>query len=370
MPSYAKRPKGRGQIKPDAAHGVYRGRVMVAGHQYNVTGRTHKDAAAKLDAILDGAEAGAGDAANPPTLGAWFAVWVDDVAVTKTENTRANRKWAIGALAPLHGRRMDEILTHHVEAVLQAHAAAGKRRASIVRMRTVGKMAFDSYNGRHGKTFNPFTTAINIGDPAAPQTKHALTPKQTRDLLAVADATPRYGIVATLGVFLGLRPGEVAGLTWDALDLAAATLDVRQSRRSNADYSLTMAPPKANSYRVLVMPPPLVDALRRHKAAQAAEGLWSHTGLVVCTAKGAPLDPWKLRRRVKRMAEAAGIPFRVTPNELRHTAITLLVNSGAPLLTVADMAGHRDTRMIHGHYRHKDTGAVDTASAMIAAVGQ
>lgn len=367
MPSYAKRPKGRGQIKPDEAHGVYRGRVMVNGRQYNVTGRTYKQAAAKLDAILDGADAGA---ERVPTFGAWLAAWVDDVAETRTENTRANRKWAIGALAPLHGRAMDEILTHHVEAVLQAHAAAGKRRATIVRIRTVGKMAFDSYNGRHGKTFNPFTVATNIGQPAPDQIKRALSPEQTRALLAVADKTPTYGILVTLGLYLGLRPGEVAGLTWAALDLGAGTLHVRQSRRSNPDYSLTMAAPKADSYRRLVMPPPLVDALRRHKAAQAAEGLWSHTGLVVCTRTGEPLDPWKLRRRVKRMAEAAGIPFRVTPNELRHTAITLLVNSGVHDLAVADMAGHVDTRMIHKHYRHADTRPVDNTAAMIAAVGQ
>ena len=137
------------------------------------------------------------------------------------------------------------------------------------------------------------------------------------------------------------------------------------------DYTLEMTAPKSGSYRKLTMPPPLVEALRRHKQAQAAEGAWSHTGLVVCTPSGAPIDPWKLRRKIKRMgAEAAGIPFDVTPNELRHTAISLLVEAGVPLTVVADMLGHTNVRMLATTYRHKDDRAVNTSAAMLAAVGQ
>ena len=213
------RGKGEGNYR-NGAHGKICGTttrarkrsIMIGGKMHHVTAQTEGDINAALDKIVSEAhEAGKAEA---PTLGAWLALWVDEIAETKTESTRVNRLWAIGKLAPLHGRRMNEIMAPDVERVLQRYAAKGMRRNSIARMRTVGGQAFASYNGRHGKTFNPFRAATNIGDPAPKVEKHALTPKQTRALLAVADATPRYGILAHLGVWLGLRPGEVAGLTW------------------------------------------------------------------------------------------------------------------------------------------------------------
>ena len=364
MPRYRARAKGEGTYRKDKARNVYRGRIMIGGKRHNVTAATEGEINAKLDALVLGTPEVVEADANP-TVGAWLGLWVDELADTATENTRANRKWAIGKLSALYGYRMDALRATEVEAVLRGYARAGMAQSSVVRMRTVLAMAYDTYNGRNGRTFNPARVA-KYGATAERPDKQALTPEQAAALLEVADAEPRHGIVIHLGLWLGLRPGEVAGLTWDCVDLIAGELSVVQMRRRNPDGSLTMAGPKRKSYRTLVMPNPLVDALRRHKTAQAGAGLWSAKGLVVCTREGAPLDPSNVRREVKRMAKAAGIFFPLTPNELRHTAASLLVNAGVSKVTVADMLGHLNTRMLDQTYRHKDLRPVDTGNAMAA----
>ncbi len=48
----------------------------------------------------------------------------------------------------------------------------------------------------------------------------------------------------------------------------------------------------------------------------------------------------------------------ISPNEFRHSAATLLSEVGIPIHDVADMLGHKDTRMLAKHYRHQ-RGVVD-----------
>ena len=42
-----------------------------------------------------------------------------------------------------------------------------------------------------------------------------------------------------------------------------------------------------------------------------------------------------------------------TPNELRHSAASLMSNAGMPIEQVADQLGHKDLRMLQKHYRHR-----------------
>ena len=52
----------------------------------------------------------------------------------------------------------------------------------------------------------------------------------------------------------------------------------------------------------------------------------------------------------------------LSPNELRHSAASLLVANGTPLQDVSDMLGHRDIRMLAQTYRHKIRSVVDVTT--------
>jgi integrase len=69
-----------------------------------------------------------------------------------------------------------------------------------------------------------------------------------------------------------------------------------------------------------------------------------------------------LRKFVSRVARAAGIEGRVTPYDLRHTATSLMSAAGHSAEKLADLLGHRDTRMVFKHYRHPVTASVEVAA--------
>jgi len=50
---------------------------------------------------------------------------------------------------------------------------------------------------------------------------------------------------------------------------------------------------------------------------------------------------------------------------MRHTAVSLLSEAGVPLEQIADLLGHRDTRMVLLTYRHTVVPVVDGASAVM-----
>jgi integrase len=111
-----------------------------------------------------------------------------------------------------------------------------------------------------------------------------------------------------------------------------------------------------------------VDALRDHRKRQIEERLlvgdrwpveWSD--LVFVSEMGTPLIASNLRRLVSTLASEAGIEGTVTPYSLRHTATSLLSASGVAPEILADLLGHKDTRMVHQHYRHQVTPTISVA---------
>ena len=89
---------------------------------------------------------------------------------------------------------------------------------------------------------------------------------------------------------------------------------------------------------------------------------WQDLDLVFPTSVGTPMSPSNLRRDLARITVAAGLG-RWSPNELRHSAASLLSASGVPLEQIADVLGHTDTRMLLKHYRHPISRTIDAAAA-------
>jgi integrase len=81
------------------------------------------------------------------------------------------------------------------------------------------------------------------------------------------------------------------------------------------------------------------------------------------------LDPSNLRRLIDRLCGLAGID-PISPNELRHTAATLLVESGMRLEDVADFLGHKDTSMLIETYRHRAKRVVNLTEGQDRMLGE
>jgi integrase len=132
-----------------------------------------------------------------------------------------------------------------------------------------------------------------------------------------------------LMLVLGLRRGELLGLSWEDIDLEAGELRVGwQLQRVNGE--LTRRPTKTRSSDALLPLPQICgDALRSHKQLAASRRLaagpaWQDTGLLLTTDFGLPLDPRNFHRRFKERAEAACVPV-VSVHSTRRTCASILV---------------------------------------------
>jgi integrase len=158
---------------------------------------------------------------------------------------------------------------------------------------------------------------------------------------------------------LGLRLGEVTGLSWNNFDLDATppTVNIHQQLQRRPRRGLVLCDLKTpKSRRTLAIPDHLVATLRHHRAAQAAERLaagphWEDNGLVLTTPYGRPIDPANFRHDFAKITSKAGLGAW-TIHELRHSAGSLLFAMGVPMKVISETLGHSSERVTSEIYVH------------------
>ena len=63
-------------------------------------------------------------------------------------------------------------------------------------------------------------------------------------------------------------------------------------------------------------------------------------GALFVNRYGSPMRPQSVRSKLRRLANDAGLARRVTPHMLRHTAATLLIETGVDIRFVQRLLGH------------------------------
>ncbi|WP_049579657.1 site-specific integrase [Streptomyces sp. SBT349] len=185
-------------------------------------------------------------------------------------------------------------------------------------------------------------------------TGKGLSVTQARLLLKMAEGD-RLHALYVLALAMGMRRGELLGLTWNAVDLDRGSLIVERSlQRVNGSLSL-VRPKTPSSVRTVPLPPLVVAALLAHRERQAqeraAEGdTWTDSGLVFTSRVGTPLEPDNLRRSWYPLRKRLGLDLRF--HDLRHSCVTLLLDLGVPPHIVQQIAGHSDHSVTMKVYAH------------------
>lgn len=176
------------------------------------------------------------------------------------------------------------------------------------------------------------------------------------------------------------RRGEALGLRWPMVDLDTRTAKVHHSlgwRRGELQEDGTRPPgrldlgtTKGGRMRTVMLSPPVIAALRRQHARQAAERLalgaaWVDSGYVFTTPLGTCCDPSNALKRYKAAAQAAGVPGTV--HSLRHTNATAGLGVGVDRKTLATALGHSTVAMMDSTYGHSPDERQRAAADLIAA---
>lgn len=379
-----KRANGEGTIYR-RADGRYEGAAVVpvrggGRRRIRVYATSRDEAREKLDRMLEDARQSIPRAVQKQSVGEYLDYWLEHVVQPELRPTTYSgyeimvrrhiapvlgRKYLVD-LNPADIRRLLATLreketsghgggprTLSPRMVQFAHAVLRNALSNAVREELVGRNV-----AKMVKTRNP---EYDVGG--------GLDPTAARALLArIAD--DRLYALYLCAVVLGMRRGELLGLTWDAVNLDESRLWVRQTL-AWVDGRARVQPPKTRASRRLIpLPHVVVSALHEHRKRQDEEQTeagerWSDTGFVFTTRRGEPTSPYSLSKYWRTIRVNAGVPS-LRFHDLRHTAVSLLLALGVPPHVVREIVGHSDIKVTMTVYAH---GRLDEKAAALAQLG-
>lgn len=162
---------------------------------------------------------------------------------------------------------------------------------------------------------------------------------------ALADACGLYRLVVLFLAYTGVRFGELAALRVGRVDFLRRRAVIAESVTLVRGVQ-TWGTPKGHERREVPIPRFLVDELAGHVAGKGRDDL------VFTGPRGGALRAQGFQRAsLTAAARAIGVPG-FHPHELRHTAASLAIASGADVKVVQQMLGHKSATMTIDLYGH------------------
>jgi integrase len=192
------------------------------------------------------------------------------------------------------------------------------------------------------------------GYPADPS-KHSSYDTRTNEM---------YRLVVLFLSYTGVRFGEMAALKVKRIDLTRRRAAIVESVTPVQGKGLVWGTPKSHQRREVSIPSFLVSDLADRVNGRGPDDL-----VFGGIRNDQPLRVSTFRSAFSAAAAAIGVPD-LHPHELRHTAASLAIASGADVKVVQKMLGHASATMTLDTYGHLFEDRLDeVAAAMDAARG-
>jgi integrase/recombinase XerC len=127
----------------------------------------------------------------------------------------------------------------------------------------------------------------------------------------------------------GLRIGEALGLTKSMVEGLLKT-----------GQDTIQITGKGNKARLVPLLPQAIEAMKAYRDACPFMAALGPNDAFFLGARGGPLDPAIVQKRVRDIRHALGLPDSVTPHALRHSFATHLLGAGGDLRTIQELLGH------------------------------
>lgn len=196
-------------------------------------------------------------------------------------------------------------------------------------------------------------------EPSAPAAdeRSVLTVVQIERLLSALP--PEHRPFIAFAAYVGTRAGEQRALTWSDVDLVGCLARIDKTYFRNRLQRST----KTGHDRTVPLPPHVVTLLSEWRAVCPP----SELDLVFPSRSGKPLDLDTFRTRVFKPAIVrAGLPPGLRFHDLRHTAASLYLSSGATVRDVMAICGWRQLATAQ-RYLHPTQSLSQAAERMSAA---
>lgn len=369
-PKPKRRARGTGTLRIDRKTGrVYALDIRdETGYRlpYEAAGLTLDLRIADAERWLDGRVAARARAAGllPETIGEYLERWRDQTYGASPFTTLAAIQTAINRAEPLHAIMLHGIVAADVNGLRDEMVAEGLKARYIRTILGTLKAAFAVAVSDGRLAVNP------VGKPPAslrvPVRRQVVWEREaTRLFLDEVSVTPHYALWVLVLAY-GLRQGELRALQWPDIDLRRRQITVRRGLRRGRRIGDT----KSHTERVIKILPEVVAVLRAHRSSPWTTPTWvfSHRPPAAMTADVLASDLTRLIAQVNASYPPDdGDPDMLadlTPHGLRHTAATLMLRRGVPVVKVSQILGHSRTSItwdMYGWCLPSDDDLVDDA---------
>lgn len=329
------------------------------------SGFTDKQAAeARLAQCLHEVATGKHVRSSNQTFGAYARAWLDitmpGLIRESSRNTYADT--VLCHLVPAFGREpLQGITANMVKKLYRDLLAKGMHPATI-----------NAVHGRLRQILNAAVADHLVGSNilvtvTPPKIEHremaVWSPAEVTSFLTQVKSDPLYPLWRFY-VMSGARCSEALALDWKHVDWERRTVHIRrQVIRDYANHALTFGPPKTGAgRRSILLDRETMDVLREHRTTQIELKLkteaWADNDLVFARipkrenlhGPGTPWGPDVISYHFKQAVGKTDLPL-IRLHDLRHTHVTIMLDSGANVKAIARRLGH-DVTMLLRTYAH------------------
>ena len=170
-----------------------------------------------------------------------------------------------------------------------------------------------------------------------------------------------YYLEILLGVFCGLRKGEIYGLKFKDFDLENNILSINRQLKLEFEYKdnkivsskLVEAPPKTpESKRKLKFPEIIkIELIKRAELVEENKRKYDYkdNDYISCQKNGLPHYPGCLNKVLYKICNELSLPS-ISVHSLRHMCATILIESGVTLAKITAFLGHTSIHTTFEYY--------------------
>ena len=298
----------------------------------------------------------------------WLAVKKKQIRPDSYESYRCNYDVHVKPYFETKNLRLGDVTPRVILQYVRTKEDEGQSRKSIRKHLVILNGVFKEAVAMGELTFNPCAN-ITVKDNSDEHFEGTAYDVPTAKRLLEAIKGDPIEPAVYLGLFLGLRRSEAVGLRWKDVDMENGIVHIRNTVvRFTTVSELEKTKSKA-SKRDLFMPNALKEYLQtvwdRQEAERKLVGrTYSDCEHICQWPDGTVFKPEYVSHRFTKLLERNDLP-KIRFHDLRHTAGSILINSGHTVKQVQEFLGHEKASTTLDIYTHVSLeGKKDTAEMM------
>lgn len=336
--------------------GSFRAQVTLQGRRLSFTAKTRRECQEWIKKVQGQIDEGMTFASTKITLAEYLDGWLSNSKFSKRPATWKHYEQLIRSYIVLiiGDFKIKDLRPEHIQGLYNQLL---EQKVGVYVVRKIHTLLHSALTQAVKMGTIPRNPADAVMQPKEPSKEMKILDENQVSQLLVSVSNHRWEALFYMAVTTGMRQMELLGLKWTDLDWVKRTIKVERQLVRPDKEGIQFAPPKTKFGRRSVdLGSRAIEVLRRHYQHQHVERMaagehWIESGLIFTNSNGGPIHPRNLLRDFKMLLRHTGLPM-IRFHDLRHTAASLMLNHGTPVLVVSRRLGHAKpsiTLDVYGH---------------------